>query len=67
MQAWRKLRRQHDYSVHLTSDEAAAVLNEAADALNTATELGIEHRFAALNKLHDKLNAVYGSKETKRA
>lgn len=57
--------RMHPYSVHMMPDEAADVINETADAVNTARELGLD--LPALASLHDKLNAVYGSKETKRA
>jgi hypothetical protein len=55
----------HGYSVHLTPDEAAEIINEAADACNIGYPLGAE--FPELRRLVNKLNAVYGSKETKRA
>jgi hypothetical protein len=51
--------------VYFTADEAAEIINEAADACNIGYPLGAE--FAELRRLVDKLNAVYGSKETKRA
>jgi hypothetical protein len=51
--------------VYFTADETAEVMNEAADACNIGYPLGVE--FPALRNLLVKLNAVYGSKEGKRA
>ncbi|MGW3674649.1 hypothetical protein [Streptomyces sp. NPDC005166] len=65
MKAYRKTSTRDPYCVYFTADEAAEVMNEAADACNIGYPLGTE--FPELRRLLVKLNAVYGSKETKRA
>lgn len=61
MRAYRKTTR-HPYCVYMTADEAADVINQTIDAVN-----GLDDYYPALAKLADKLNAVYGAKEGKRA
>ena len=60
-----KTRRMHPYSLHLKSDEVVDVVNECADAVNSARELGID--LPSLAAIHLKLNALLGSEETARA
>lgn len=64
MQAWHKMRRAHEYSVHMKADEVPQIINECADAVNAARTAGLD--LPALEALHTHLNRVYGAKGTKR-
>jgi hypothetical protein len=55
----------HEFSLHMKSDEVVDVINECADAVNTARELGID--LPKLAAVHTKLNALLGDKEQARA
>ncbi|QAX95013.1 hypothetical protein SEA_SEBASTISAURUS_25 [Streptomyces phage Sebastisaurus] len=57
--------RMHEFSLHMKSDEVVDVINECADAVNTARELGLD--LPKLAAVHTKLNALLGSKEQTRA
>ncbi|MGW6313808.1 hypothetical protein [Streptomyces sp. NPDC055099] len=60
-----KTHRMHPFSLHMKSDEVADLINECADAVNTARELGLD--LPKLAAAHTKLNALLGSKEQTRA
>jgi hypothetical protein len=53
----------HPYSLHLKSDEVVDVINECADAVNTARELGID--LPSLAAVHTKLNALLSKEQTR--
>lgn len=56
MRAYFNDRKNSPYHVRLSSDEAVDVINECADAANTAYSLGVD--MPALERLHIALNRV---------
>ena len=57
MRAYFNKRKTSPFHVRLSSDEAVDVLNECAEAVNSAYENGADE-LPALSKLHDILNAA---------
>lgn len=64
MQTWRTKRR-NEYSVHMTAEELAALIDETAEALNLAFNRDVS--LPSLARLHHKLFVIQGAKEGTRA
>ncbi|MEU0245157.1 hypothetical protein ABZ192_12630 [Streptomyces sp. NPDC006235] len=64
MRAYYNERKHSPYHVRLGADEVVDLINEAADAVNTAYSLGVD--LPALAKLHTALNAAL-SRSTREA